>query len=189
MSDHEERKEAREERREERAEDREERKEERAEHREERKGEHGHHGHHGHHGGPGRHGRFVHDAEKFTVKSAHEEIAKVKDELDDILEKKEIHVHATHVWLHRLTHAAFKLLRTHEDELDEAKPEASWVPDALNSVFDAEKQSVALGKAIVSASGTHTAKEADFNKAEVQDALKGLQLDIDKAVQQIPDGE
>ena len=164
MSDHEERKEAREERHEER--------------KEAREGRHG-----------GHHGRLMDDIEKHDTKRAHEEIAKVKEELDEALKKKEIHVHATHAWLHRLAHAAFKILRTHEDELDQAKPEASWVPDALDAIFDADKHSVALGKAIVSASGSHTAKEADFDKAEVQDALKGMQLDIDKAVQIIPDGE
>lgn len=169
MSDHEEKKE-------ERREAREERHNEREEHREERR-EDRHSGH------------FLDSIEKHDTKRAHEEIGKVKDELYDILKKKEIHVHATHAWLHRLAHAAFKILRTHEDELDQAKPEASWVPDALNSIFDADKQSVALGKAIVSASGTHTAKDADFGKQEVQDAIKGLQLDIDKAVQIIPDGE
>lgn len=167
MSDHEERKEAREERHEEREEAREARHEGRGKH----------------------HGRFLDDMEGHDTRRAHEEIAKVKEELDEVIQKKEIHVHATHAWLHRLAHAAFKILRTHEDELDQAKPEASWVPDALNSIFDADKQSVALGKAIVSASGTHTAKDADFGKQEVQDAIKGLQLDIDKAVQIIPDGE
>lgn len=168
MSDHEERKEEREERREEREQHRDEKREARKD---------------------GHHGRFLDHMEEHDTKRAHEEIGRVKDELYDILKKKEIHVHATHAWLHRLAHAAFKILRTHEDELDQAKPEANWVPDALDAIFDADKQSVALGKAIVSASGSHTAKEADFEKPEVQNALKALQLDIDKAVQLIPDGE
>lgn len=167
MSDHEERKEAREERHEERKEERKERREDRGTMAE----------------------RFFNDVEKIDSKRAHEEIGRVKDELDDVLKKKEIHVHMTHTWLHHLTHAAFKILHTHEAELDDAKPEAAWIPDALDDIFDADKQSVALGRAIVSASGSHTAKDADFDKPEIQNAIKALQLDIDKAVQIIPDGE
>ena len=166
MSDHEERKEAREEKREERKEAREERREERKEHG----------GHFGH--------REGHDE-----KRAHDEVARVQKDLEDIVSKKDIHVHKTHEFLHRLHHAAMKILHTHEDELDAAQGEASWIPDALDAIFDADKQSVALSKAITAASGSHTAKDADFEKDGVQTAIKALQADIDKAAKLIPSEE
>lgn len=167
MSDHEERKEAREEKREERKEAREERREERKDH----------------------HGSHLGRREGHDERRAHDEVARVQKDLEDIVSKKEIHVHKTHEFLHKLHHAAMKLLRTHEDELDAAQSEASWVQDALDAIFDADKQSVALGKAITAASGSHTAKDADFEKDGVQTAIKALQADVDKAAKLIPDSE
>lgn len=82
-----------------------------------------------------------------------------------------------------------KLLHAHETELDEAKPEASWIPDALDAIFDADKQAVALHKAVVTASGKHVAKDADFDKAGIPDLMKALQADVEKALTAVPDAE
>lgn len=117
---------------------------------------------------------------------AHKELEDVAKELDDVTKKKELHVHTTHHWVYKLNHAAMKLLHAHEDELDEAKPEAEWIPEALDAIFDADKQAVALHKAVVTASGKHTAKDADFDKANIPDLLKALQADIDKASKAVP---
>lgn len=167
MSDHEERKEAREEKREERKEAREERHEERKEH----------------------HGSRFGRREDRDDRRAHDEVEKIQKDLADIVSKKDIHVHKTHEFLHKLHHAAMKILHTHEDELDAAQGEAAWIPDALDAIFDADKQSVALSKAITAASGSHTAKDADFDKDGVQTAIKALQADVDKAAKLIPSDE
>lgn len=173
MSDTDDKKETREQKHEEREEAREKRHEA---HEEARKERHAHH-HHGDHLG--------HRIDRDEAR-AHDELEKISKEVSDVTEKKELHVHTTHRWVFRLHHAAMKLLRTHEDELDEAKPEAAWIPDALDAIFDADKQAVALHKAVVDASGKHTAKDADFDKANIPDLLKAFQADIDKAAKAVP---
>lgn len=119
-----------------------------------------------------------------SMKSAKEELTTVKDEIQKIVEKKDIHVHNTHEWLHKLHRASKKLLRDHETELDNAEQSSAWVNDALDAVYDADKQAVALAKAIVAASGHRVAKDADFDK--VQSAAQALEASVDKALAQIP---
>lgn len=120
---------------------------------------------------------------------AHRELTTVKDEIAKVVEKKDVHVHKTHEWLHKLGRATRVLLRDHEEQLDNAEESAAWVNDALDNIYDANKQIIALSKAIVAASGHRIAKDADFDKAGVADKAKAIEASIDKALALIPDDE
>ena len=147
--------------------------------------EHAHHEHH-------EHGEFMEHMrmrrKMREAKSAREELQTVEKEIDDILQKKDIHVHNTHEWLHKLHRATKKLLRDHETELDNAEQSSAWVNDALDSIYDADKQCVALAKAIVAASGHRVAKDADF-KPDVESACNAIKTSVEKSLAQFPETE
>lgn len=146
-----------------------------------------------HHHGPGGphhhapHGGIHEHREELLDGHAHEEINKVREQLAEAVEKKELHVHRTHSWLHKLNHASSRLLRMHEDELDNALPESAWANEALEAIFDADKQIVGIAKAI-SATG-HTVKGDEFDKAGISEKAAGLNAALDKALAVIPDKE
>lgn len=117
---------------------------------------------------------------------ADDELKRVKEEVGKILEKKDIHVHNAHEWMHKLGRASKVLLRDHETELDNAEQSSAWVNDALDAITDANKQTIALAKAIVAASGHRVAKDADFDKENIPTILNGITTAVDKALSEIP---
>lgn len=131
-------------------------------------------------------GHLAHRERRHEI-DARDEVSRVKQELAEVCEKKDIHVHKTHEWLHKLGRASKALLRDHEEQLDNAEGSAAWVNDALEAVYDANKQVIAISKAIVAASGHRVAKDADFEKAGIVDTAKALSADLDKALSLIPD--
>lgn len=145
-----------------------------------------HHGlHHGHGPRHAPHGGIHEHRAELLERHASEDISDVRTELAEAIEKKELHVHRAHAWLHKLNHASAKILRMHEEALDNLLPQSADIHDALEAIFDADRQIVGVAKAI-SDSGREV-KGDNFDKADILGKLKSINASLDKAVRLLPE--
>lgn len=147
------------------------------------------HHEHPHHHHPHDHEGFDARREAHDKARAHEEAQKVKEELAKVVQDKDLHVHKTHEWIHRLGHASSRILRENEISLDAGGGDTAWVNDALDAIFDAQKGIVAMAKATLDTADKHHAKGDEFDKAGIADKAKAVEAALDKIISLIPENQ